>query len=191
MEVVRILSIALFVGAWLVALISWFYSLYEFVSMHRFRASTFTRGRLVFQESAPFPIERTTIDTGRVYKTRIGKFQFLNPRECLFCLKFQIFSLRIQTPFPIKGRIRLDNGVATIEGRIPLGTTIFLGAWLVGWTVGGLMFAVMDPAVAVESFGFTAVGWLFAGAIYFVSLPIELGRARRIVEEIRAQVLSK
>jgi len=184
------LSIAIFIGAWLVAVISWFYSIYEFVSMHRF-PSTFILGRLVLKESAPFPIERAPIDTARVYKTRIGKFKFLNPRECLFCLKFQIFALRIQTPFPIKGRIRLDNGVATIEGRIPLGTTIFLGAWLVGWTVGGLMFAVLAPGIAVESLSFTAVGWLIWGATSFWSFRIELGRARRIVDEIRILVSSK
>lgn len=174
-----------------VSIASLLYFLYECASLYRLRPSAFRWGRLVLKESFPFPLHTSVIEPGRVYKARIGQFRFLNSRECLFCPKFAIFPLRVHTPFPVKGRIRWSNGGATIEGRIPLGSTVFVGAWLVGLTAGSLRFGGAEPGVALAFPGFIALGWLSAGGLYFGSLWIELRRARRIVDEIRAQVMAK
>jgi len=178
-------------AAGFVSMASLLYGLYEFALLHRLRPSAFKWGRLALKESSSLPVDTSGIEPGRVYKTRIGQFRFLKPPECLFCPKFEIFTLRVHTPFPVKGRIRWRNGVATIEGRIPLGSTVFVGAWLVGLTAASLRVGPTGSEVALASLGFLALGWLSAGALYFGSLRIELHRARKIIDEIRAQVMSK
>ena|SRR5207245_6198987 len=61
--------------------------------------------------------------------------------------------LRLRAPhsFPDQGRLAV--------GRIPVGTTIFFAAWLVGWTVGGLTFATTESSILGISFAL--FGWLF------------------------------
>lgn len=178
-----VLQAASFVG-----MASFLYLLYEFALLNRLRPSAFRWGRLVLKESRFFPVRTSAMEPGRVYTTAIGQFKFLSSRECLFCPKFEVFALRVHTPFPIKGRIRWGNGIATVEGRVPLGATVFLGAWLIGWTTG-LRFGATEPGVALASLAFVALGWLSAGALYFGSLWVELRRARKIVDEIRAHAM--
>lgn len=156
--------------------------------MYRLKPSVFKHGKLLLKESLSIPIEGRPVDTTRVYKTRNGKFKFLNRRECLFCPKFVVFALYVHTPFPVKGRVLWKNGLATVEGRIPLGSTVFFGAWLAGWTAGGLMLPGSESGSIPVALGVVVLGWLFAGVGYFFSVSIERRRAHRIVDDIREHV---
>jgi len=65
---------------------------------------------------------------------------------------------------------------------LPLGSLIFLAAWLVGWTVAATMLVSQDdPLLGV---GFLVGGWAFTGALSWFSLWFERRRARRIVAEL-------
>ncbi len=161
--------------------------------MYTLRPSVFRIGRTVLCESTSFALRRNRFEIDRVYPTSKGKFRFINDHELLFCSKFQLFAFKIHTLFPIKGRLNWATVPTRLEGRIPLGTTLFLLAWLVGWTTGGVMVALgqADPPGLLGGVVFTALGWAFAAGMYFVSLPIELRRARAIAQEIQAQLASE
>jgi hypothetical protein len=156
--------------------------------MYALRPSVFRIGRVVLCESLPFTPHRNQFEIDHVYPTSKGKFRFINDHELIFSSKFQL-----RTPFPIKGRLSWATVPTRLEGRIPLATTLFIGACLVGWTAGSMTVA-LDPAhppSLFEGLAFTALGWAFAAGIYFVSLPIERRRARAIAQEIQAQLASK
>ena len=83
---------------------------------------------------------------------------------------------------PLKGVLRWRGARAEVECRLPLGSLIFLAAWLVGWTVAATMLVSQDdPLLGV---GFLVGGWAFTGALSWFSLWFERRRARRIVAEL-------
>lgn len=184
---------AIFVAASSVGVASWFASVIEFILTYALRPSVFRIGRIVLCESLPFTPRRSRFEIDRVYQTSQGKFRFINDHELIFSSTFQIFPFKLHTPFPIKGRLSWATVPTRLEGRIPLATTLFILACLVGWTTGSMMVA-LDPAhppSLFEGLAFTAIGWAFAAGMYFVSLPIERRRARAIAQEIQAQLASE
>lgn len=178
-------------GAWVLGVASWFFGVYEFVTLHLFIPSSFKFGKLAFTASEHIPFDQFSIEQGTVIKTRNGKFKFVGRQECLFFEKFQLFAFRLHTPFPIKGKICWIDRSAKIEGRLPLGPTLFFVAWLVGWTAGAVgLYAqdastYLDPAVLLFSGIFLLLGWGFAGGMYMLCVPYEVRRATSIVEELR------
>ena len=61
---------------------------------------------------------------------------------------------------------------------------VFLAAWALGFTAGGLMLISGDESVWV-GIGLLLVGWVFALGMCLVSIPYEIQRARLAWEEIR------
>jgi hypothetical protein len=92
------------------------------------------------------------------------------------------FSFKIHTPFPIKGSLRWAGDQATVVGRIPLFTTLFLAAWLVGWTAAAVMMPLAAGGV-LAGLGFLLLGWAFAVGICLFSVPFEIHRARQMLDE--------
>lgn len=197
MELIKDIAITVFMGAWVIGVASWFFGAYEFITLHLFIPSSFNFGKLALTASEQIPFDPFSIQQGAIIKTRNGKFKFVGRQECLFIEKFQLFAFRLHTPFPIKGKIRWTDGSAKIEGRLPLGTTLFIVAWLVGWTAGAVgLYAqdastYLDPAVLLFSGIFLLLGWGFAAGMYMLSVPHEIRRARSMVEELRAYLLEK
>jgi len=189
LEGLKLLGIALFIGAWFLMAASWFYVIYEQITVHLFKPSSFNYGKLVLKLSESIPRNQTIIQVDQVHKTENGKFKFINLQECLFCSKYRIFAWH--TPFPIKGVIRWHNGIAEVEGRIPLGTTLFFSAWLVDLTVGGLLADFSNLWHPFAILGFITFGWFMAGAMYFISVPIEVRRARTVFNEFKQFVASR
>ncbi len=162
---------------------AWFYGVYEFISMHRLSPFVFRTGRVVFAESRVVLLDPSRVALNAVQTTENGKFKFITPQECLFCQQFRLFNFRLHTPFPLKCTVRWRDGLAQVEGRIPVGPTVFLAAWLCGWTLGGLGVAVKE-GVGIAALGFTVIGLAFAAGMYFVSVPLEIRRARGILREM-------
>ena len=163
---------AMFMGVWAVAALCWFYGVAEFIGIRRLRPWAYRRGWVIVERSLPLDLARPqggTIELREV-KARTGpagEIHFLAPAP--------ILSLRIRTPFPIKGTIEWSAPAPRIIGRLPVGTVAFLVAWLAAWTLG----AWMGPGTGVSALGFVLAGWGFAAALIAVSLPVELKRFAR------------
>jgi len=75
-----------------------------------------------------------------------------------------------------------------LEGRIPLGSTVFMGSLLTFVTavfVAG-MFGVPQGAGRLGVLAAAAFFWLFVAGMYLVSVRIELPRIRGVAREICA-----
>ncbi len=186
MEVLALIGLIVFCAAWGIGVLSWFFILFESIAVHRFAYLPFGFGKLVYLESEAIPLPAESIHMQQVIKTENGKFKFVSQKECLFFQKIKWWGFRLHTPFPLKGKIRWRNGIAEIEGRIPLGTSVFLGAWVIGWTAGALMLLGSDSAAFfISALGVFIAGWVFAGGMYFLCVPYEIRRAKRIVTELK------
>ena len=190
MEVLSLIGLIIFVTAWGIGVLSWFIAIFELIAVSRFVYFPFGFGKLVYVESQAIPLPAESIYMQEVIKTENGKFKFVYEKECLFFQKLKWWSFRLYTPFPLKGKIRWRNGIAEIEGRIPLGTSVFLGAWVIGWTAGALMVLGSNSAAFFfGALGVFIVGWVFAGGMYFLSIPYEIRRAKSIVTELKEYLL--
>ena len=163
-----------------------YFAIFEFIAVRCFKYSFFGFGKLVYVESddIPLPVEISYLQ--QVIKTENGKFRFVNEKECLFFEKLKLWPFRFPTFFPLKGKIRWRNGIAEIEGRIYLGISVFLGSWFIIWTAGAFMVLASDSAAFFsEVLVIFIMGWLFAGGIYFLSIPYEIRRAKSVVAELK------
>jgi len=169
-----------------IGILFFYFAIFEFIAVRRFTYSFFGFGKLVYVESDDIPLPVEIIYLQQVIKTENGKFRLVNEKECLFFEKLKLWPFRFPTPFPLKGKIRWSNGIAEIEGRIPLGTSVFLGSWFIIWTAGAFMVLASDPAAFFSGvIGIFIFGWLVAGGIYFLSIPYEIRRAKSIVAELK------
>lgn len=173
------LTTLLFLAAWLVCLGSWFYALAEAIGIWRFWAWAYRKGFRLFEEVVPFPMQRPA---SPVMNLREVKAKMISPDEILFRAPAPMFGFGIKTPFPIKATLRWSASKAVIVGRLPIGTAIFLGAWLLGWSIGGLFPSKGD----VDRLSFVLTGWLVAGVIIAISLPLERRRIRKAKEALIA-----
>ncbi len=119
------------------------------------------------------------------FKTEIGKFKFVAADKCLGRRLYNLFDFRVNTPFPLKCRIRWQNERATIEGRMPLFPTAFFVAWLAGWSIFAVVQALRDPVGGLVAF---LLGAVFAGGIVAFSIALELRRARALLGEFEARM---
>jgi len=82
-----------------------------------------------------------------------------------------------------KATLRVDHGRQLLEARVPLGPLAFLGAWLLGWSVGSM--AVLAKAAnwdrVLSSIAFGGTGVLFAIVMVWTSLRLE---RRRLLESL-------
>ena len=163
-----------------------YFAIFEFIAVRLFKYSFFGFGKLVYAESDDIPLPVETIYLQQVIKTENGKFKFVKEKECLFFEKLKLWPFRFPTLFPLKGKIRWRNGIAEIEGRIYLGISVFLGSWFIIWTGMAIMILASHPAEFFsEVLVIFILGWLFAGGIYFLSIPYEIRCTKSIVAEIK------
>jgi hypothetical protein len=121
------------------------------------------------------------------FETANGQFKLIGPDHCLFRGRLGFFRVRLDTPFPVKGSIRWRGNQAEVEGRIPLFTSLFVAAWLVGWSAGGVM-AMASQRSFLVGLGVLLFGWAVAGGMVALSIPLEVRRARRILDELRGRL---
>jgi hypothetical protein len=182
-------------SAWVAAVVSWFGGVVEAILVQRLWPPVFHVGHVVLREECSISLEdRTRVEVGRVYATSRGKFRVASRNEIVFCENFWRRFGQWHTPFPIKGRVTWADGTneatGSLEGRIPLGSTVFMGSVLTFVTsicVAG-MFRLPKVGGRLGILGAAAFFWLFVGGMYLVSLRIELPRIRRLTQEIRERL---
>ena len=171
-----------------IGILSGYFAVVEFIAVRLFKYSFFGFGKLVYAESDDIPLPVETIHLQQIIKTENGKFKFVNEKECLFFERLKLWPFRFHSPFPLKGKIRWRIGIAEIEGRIPLGTSVFLGSWLIAWTGMAIIILASHPAEFFSGdllFGIFISGWLIVGGLYFLSIPYEIRRAKSVVAELK------
>ncbi len=178
-------SVVLFMAAWGVGIVSWFLGIAEFVAMARFWPWAFGIGVRVWRETRPVPLPTGAV--GTEIETSRGKVKLVDPGCCLFRRTMGLAGYDVRTPFPLKGAIRWNGDRATVEGRVPVFSTLFLAAWLVGWTVAGFMMARQTGPRTLAT-GILLLGWVVATGMILFSIPFEIRRARQVLAEYEAQL---
>src|SRR5262249_31971162 len=167
------------------AVASWLLGIGESIGMWRFWPRVFETGFRVLQEARSLPLP--TLAVGSEFETKSGKFKIIAPQLCFFRRGMSWLNVDFHTPFPVKGSLRWNGSWAVIEGRIPVSTTLFLAAWLVGWTIG-MAIVASKPGNLVGGLAYLFLGWTFTAGICLLSIPFEIRRATRILREFEAQV---
>ncbi|MBU2554006.1 MAG: hypothetical protein KKF98_06060 [Bacteroidetes bacterium] len=172
----------LFILAWTLGVSSWFLAIIEMISLHSFWGIIFKVGIPVKRTSLEINTEKFHPEIGNTISMEEGKFRFTNERKVFFLSQFFLF--RFTTPFPFKVIATISpNNKVDIVARIPLGTTLFLLFWILGWTIGSIGFGIQSGNFS--SVGFGLIGWLFAGLMIGISYPIEKRRFELMISELK------
>jgi hypothetical protein len=175
----------LFVAAWVVAVVSSFFGIAEAWAVFRLYRWPFRAGLEVLSGAGPAPGWLIGLSVGALYETTNAKVRRLDTDAVAFREKVRIFRIRVHTPFALKSVIRAVNDQYVLEGRLPIGSSLFLAAWLCGWLTASIVMAPDQPLHGIPSnLLFGAFGVLFAGVLIGVSIPLELRRARLLAEEV-------
>jgi len=162
----------LFMIAWFVAAGSWCFGVAEALGCFLLAPWAYRMGIVAWTEETAS--ERPAqFDVPANHEVPFIKYRVLADDTCVFRRTIELFEFRWNTPFAIKGEAAWRNGKLKITGRYPLGPMLFFLAWLVGWTVGGLVFMSQNLSAGLP---FTAMGWLFAGGMVVHSRNLEMSR---------------
>ena len=183
-----IIGVVVFGAAWVTGVAAWFLAVAEGIGVWRFGSWAYRLGPCVLRESRQLPLPSGIVPMTEPFETANGRFKLVGPDHCLFRGRLGFFRIRLNTPFPIKGSIRWRGAQAEVEGRIPLFTSLFFAAWLVGWGAGGVMAMASQGGGLLAGLGFLLLGWAFAGGMAALSIPLELRRARRILQELHVRL---
>jgi hypothetical protein len=154
----------------------------------RLKKSSYGLGRKIVAFTEPFQCRNDAIKLNEVAKTENGKYKFIESNRCIFIERWTPkHLLRLHTPFPLKGNLNFGQGTVTIEGRLPLGTTMFTLAWLAGWFSGGVMLGLQDGQFGTAIL-FTLIGLGVVLITYFISIPMEKERFLRVYAELKQTI---
>lgn len=168
----------LFILACILGFGSWFIAIVEMIATHSFLRLAFNIGIPIIKRTIEIPTNNFITRIDITIKESEGKFRFLADRKVLFLSQFFLFKFfRINTPFPMKaiGTIN-ENNTIDIVVRLPIGTSLFLLFWLIGWTVGSLAAGIV---------GFGLIGWIFATFMIGISYSVEKNRLEIMIEELK------
>jgi len=149
----------------------------EWIGMLRFSAWAFRIGPRVLVETREFPPSlsgATAADTG------LGQFKELSTDTWMFRPRSR--GLSLLDAFAVKGTIHWDAGQVTIVGRVPLFSVVFLGSWLVGWTILAVLMGVSGSSLP-STLGVGVVGPVAVPLLVYVLIPFEVRRARKVLGE--------
>lgn len=170
----------IFIAAVCVGIVSWFFSIFEFLNVLQLQDWAFGLGPVATgrETRSDCPVR---LSVACLAETEHVKYRVLEGNRCVFRRKHRFFELRWNTPFEIKGIISWENGALTVRGRYFLGVTLFFVAWLAGWTVGGLMVLLERGLTGML---FIGLGWFFCWGIFAFSRSVELNRFDQFTNEI-------
>lgn len=172
----------LFILAWTLCVVSWLLAIIEMISIHSFWSIFFKLGIPIKRMSFEIDTERFHPEIGKTIRREEGKFRFTREREV--CFLSQISFFRFTTPFPFKVLASIcQNNKVDIVARIPIGTTLFLLFWILGWTAGSIGLCIQSGDFS--SVGFGLIGWLFAGLMFWISYSIEKNRFYTMISELK------
>jgi hypothetical protein len=156
--------------------------------IHFFFTQMFKMGPVVFRRTVEgsFPI----ITKHETISMQEGNFQFLDDNQVIFRSRIQWFNLfRFSHPFPVKCFGQFYGGTVNVIGRVPLGTTVFIGF--------GFLTFLLFPLILI--FNGEIEAWTFAplaGAliifIFFGLIPYQVEKVRfeRMINEL-SEIVAK
>ena len=190
-------GIAIFLLACLVCAVSWFYGIIELRRIRRCNPKVFGKGPVILsvrQEAVAVPADARSLQAKSIALVALADGQvgilprvgsLLNPIEGL------------RTLFLYTAVASRTGGTLRVVVRAPLGSSIFIGAWLAGWFSFSLLLA---PSAACEINGVAyprgsadcSGSGLIAGFVVVVIVAlltfITRLRARRHIEELRGRI---
>jgi hypothetical protein len=86
------------------------------------------------------------------------------------------------SPFPFKGTIRAEGGETVLEARLPLGASVFVGLWALGWFAGGAVMLLANPVTGLV---LLLIGLGLAWGLRRAVIPAEKDRLLSAVERLR------
>ena len=161
----------LFFAAIVLGFVAWFYGVAELIGVWCFWRWAFRHGIPLVDEPL-LPVLRQT----RPLQVDLPGVKAMEVEAGTILLRCPTRLFVVNTPFPLKATLFVAADGNRIVGRLPIGTTIFLASWLVGWTVGGAQMLTKGQHDAVS---FMLFGWGTAALMVGVSLPLERWRMRR------------
>ena len=156
--------------------IFWLFSFIELIGVQTFRTWFYKIGLRAYHEFYEFPSGNWMNQKGNVVKMmHEGKYKFITSNECLFTSKLHWFEFfRWHTLFPMKGLAVINGNRLEISGRMPLGVTVFMTAFLV------LNLFMYSP----EDLKFSVLVCLFVGAIIFIDFTIANRRMKKMISDL-------
>lgn len=124
----------------------------------------------------------------RIKETESGKYKIIDEGTILFRYNQPLISFRVNTPLPLKGVVRLDNGKAFIMARTPIAPAVFMSVWLLGWTAGGIGVLVQGQGQVLQKLMFVSIGWLFFGGMIAYAYKLEKKRLLIVLNEIKQKL---
>jgi hypothetical protein len=170
-----------------IAGLAWILTIVEWIGTLCFSALVFRIGIVVFRETQALP--PSPIGSDDRLETDNAVYRSAGPNCWLFRFRVRIFGFTLHTPFLVKGTARWEGTSVTTTGRIPVFPIVFLVAWALGFTAGGVMVIRSDES-AWLGIGLLLLGWLFALGLCLISIPFEIQRARLAFEEIHEALSS-
>lgn len=169
------------VGA--VAGVSWLLLVVEWMGTLSFSRGLFGMGPVVFRAALrAMPRLDLCEDRG---ETATSTWRRVSPGCCLFRYRVRLFGATLHTPFLIKGVLRCNGASSGVEGRLPFFPLMFLAAWLVECTAGGVLVLTRPEAAPLPAgIGLLLLGWGFPAALCLLSIPYEIGRAQTALADL-------
>jgi hypothetical protein len=164
--------------AFAIGLVAAVFAIVEWVALLRFSTWAFRIGPRVMLEGKVLPRLPKGLDAS--LDTQHGEFRRTARETVLFRPRSR--GLSVLDAFAIGGTLRWSEEETVIDGRIPVGPALFVGCWLVGWgTIALMMWRAHANLLIV--LGLASVVPLVVIVLVYLVIPMEVRRARRILDE--------
>lgn len=153
----------------------------EWIGVLRFSAWAYRIGPLVLRQSKPIAIPPAEIN--HVFETEKGRFKLVEPNVCLFHPRTRWLSILDAFAVACTMTWSPEDGEATVEGRIPLFTMVFMWFWAIGWVAAGyyVVYTQGDPFIG---WGVAASAPMALVGAWYYLVPLEAARAIRVLGEL-------
>lgn len=170
-------------GSFAIALVAAVTGVAEWIAVLRFSRWAYRLGPVVLSGQRRLP--RPPAELGHTFGTEKGQFQLVEPGVCLFRPRTRWLS--VLDAFAVAGVLSWseDGDDVRIEGRVPLSTMVFLGAWAVGWAVAGY-YTGYTGGDQLVSWGVALCSPAVVLGSWYLLIPLEAARANRVVDELEA-----
>ena len=184
MGALEIIGFVIFTGAVFTATASWVLGVFEMSSVFRLTGKLFHFGPVILRRVSQLPSAQRSLPQGETIKLTTFQLRLVDSYSGIFGPRFSFFGLRLSSHIPIKGTFFWNDPDTTIVVRIPIGTNLFFGSWLVAWTTAGVMIGLSPDFDLLDFLSFTLLGWAVAVAIYTITLRISRLASERAVAEV-------
>lgn len=157
----------------------------EWAGLMLFAPWAFHIGIRVMDERRQLPVPR--LEPGATFEVGTAKLKLIAPDECLFRTRANMFGF--QTSFPLRGSVRWDGGFATVEAHLPLAAPIWSGLWIVGLAAVAI-WSLVSGEGNLSSAGFLLLAMLVVGGAWAFTIPVELRRTRKMLDEMHGVLAS-